>query len=86
MGWFDDVSLDNLNDWLGDLAGVVGQGIGIYEDVSNAGDDDYDVNEPAIIPPVYSPNIAASDFAFTPNMYLIGFGLLLLVVVLFLRK
>jgi len=76
--------LDDLNDMVGDIGDVAKTSVGIYGEIVGAIDRKPQPQpEPKPIPqPEYKPNLSAGDFAFKPNLLLVGGGILLLVIIL----
>lgn len=83
---FDPGAWKNL---LNTVDSVVDPAVGVWQKI-----DQIDADQAAKITPAetpveqskYDPNFSASDFAFTPNWYLIGFGLVLLAGIYVFRK
>ncbi|OHB60883.1 MAG: hypothetical protein A2167_05440 [Planctomycetes bacterium RBG_13_46_10] len=79
-----------LSDWLNQVGILVKDTVGIWRDVYgtiNPPDIPSPITAatPAVTSPTYNPNISISDLLPNFNYYLIGFGVILLVIV-FLRK
>lgn len=81
------IDWQGTKDWLTSLGDVVKEGIGIFKEIqttatgSSAGSAGTTSKQTGV-----SPNISASDLAFTPNWYLLGAGLFILLLVFLVKK
>jgi hypothetical protein len=79
--------MEDLDKFIGQVGDIAEKSVGIYGDILGASEDAQKARQQPPPPqPTYQPNITAGDFAFTPNFYLIGVGVLLLLIVLVVRK
>ncbi len=80
----------DFGNWVKELGEVVKDGVGIFADVRDTINPPKSKATPAAsappAAPAYNAGVTAGDFAFTPNWYLLGLGIGLLVLVMILRK
>ncbi|HUW19362.1 MAG TPA: hypothetical protein VMW16_08675 [Sedimentisphaerales bacterium] len=81
MALFSDTQGTQTNDsWLAGLGNLVKQGVGLFAEVRdilnppNQNGRTIQFQAPAPAPASYTPNVSLSDYAFTPNWYLLAFG------------
>ncbi|MFA5422443.1 MAG: hypothetical protein WC374_01115 [Phycisphaerae bacterium] len=78
------------SDPLGGIIGTIEYGAGAWQRIQDIFNPPKASNPAQATPTqsqgTYDPNITASDFMFSPNWWLIGIGLALLLLAFFLRK
>lgn len=84
MSWLDD-----LKGIVSDIGGVVKEGVNVYGSVKGQiegvdKETSKSVTQPAA--GTYDPKLKISDFGFTPNWYLLGFGAAVLIIALVLSR
>jgi hypothetical protein len=77
---------DDLKEFVGEFGDLAKESIDTYGQIIGATEDARERPKPKIEPARIERNLSASDFAFQPNWYLVGFGVLILVIVYLGKK